>query len=60
LEVQNTRLREKHGQKARNGEQGLGVRDQGSGSYHLREAQVPYNSDFTTENSDLRADNAYF
>jgi hypothetical protein len=40
-----------------------GIRGQRSGiggSYHLREAQVPYNSDFTTENSDLRADNAYF
>jgi len=23
--------------------------------YHLREAQVPYNSDFTPENSNLRA-----
>jgi putative transposase len=28
--------------------------------YHLREAQVPYNSDFTTENSDLRAINTYY
>jgi hypothetical protein len=28
--------------------------------YHLREAQVPYNSDFTPENSDLRAKNTYF
>jgi hypothetical protein len=27
------------------------------GMYHLREAQVPYNSDFTPENSDLRAKN---
>ena len=31
-----------------------------NGSYHLRETQVPYNSDFTPENSDLSAENAYF
>jgi REP-associated tyrosine transposase len=30
------------------------------GSYHLCEAQLPYNSDFTLENSDLRVENAYF
>ncbi len=30
------------------------------GLYHLREAQVPYNSDFTPENSGLRAKNTYF
>jgi len=30
------------------------------GLYHLREAQVPYNSDFTPENSELRAKNTYF
>ena len=30
------------------------------GFYHLSEAHVPYNSDFTTENSDLRAENTYF
>jgi putative transposase len=29
------------------------------GSYHLREAQIPYNSDFTPENSGLRSENAY-
>jgi len=29
------------------------------GSYHLREAQVPYNSDFIPENSRLRAENTY-
>ena len=35
--------------------------DRGSGGlYHLREVQVPYNSDFTPENSDLRAKNTYF
>ena len=28
--------------------------------YYLREALVPYNSDFTPENSDLRAKNTYF
>jgi len=46
LEAQNTHLREKQG--------GAG------GSYHLREAQVPHNSDFTPENCDLRANNTYF
>ena len=30
------------------------------GSYHLRETQIPYNSDFTTENSSLSAENVYF
>jgi len=30
------------------------------GMYHLSEAQVPYNSDFTPENSDLRAEKTYF
>ena len=30
------------------------------GMYHLREAQVLYNSDFTPENSDLRAKDTYF
>ena len=29
------------------------------GLYHLREALVPYNSDFTPENSDLRIKNTY-
>jgi putative transposase len=44
----------------------LGIRAKGrqigesGGSYHLREAQVPYNSDFTPENNGLRAENAYF
>ena len=44
----------------------LGIRAKGrivgelGGSYHLREAQVPYNSDFAPENSDLRAKNTYF
>jgi len=44
----------------------LGIRAKGrkveesGGLYHLREAQVPYNSDFTPENSDLRAKNTYF
>jgi len=43
----------------------LGIRAKGrkvvesGGLYHLREAQVPYNSDFTPENSDLRAKNTY-
>ncbi len=43
----------------------LGIRAKGrevAGSkelYHLREAQVPYNSDFTPENSDLRAIKTY-
>ncbi|KKK86808.1 hypothetical protein LCGC14_2759530 [marine sediment metagenome] len=46
LGAQNTLLREKHG--------GSG------GSYHLRKAQVPYNSDFTPENSDLKPNNTYF
>jgi len=27
--------------------------------HHISEAQVPYNSDFTPENSDLRAENTY-
>ena len=45
MEVQNTLLREKHGQRARNGEQGLGVRDQESipqvgGSAHI-ESVIP-------------------
>ena len=30
------------------------------GSHHLRKAQVPYNSDFTPENSGLSAKNTYF
>jgi len=44
----------------------LGIRAKGrkvgesGGLYHLREAQVPYNSDFTPENSELRAKNTYF
>jgi REP-associated tyrosine transposase len=44
----------------------LGIRAKGrkvgesGGLYHLREAQVPYNSDFTPENSELRARNTYF
>ncbi len=44
----------------------LGIRANGrkvgasGGLYHLREAQVPYNSDFTPENSELRAKNTYF
>jgi len=47
----------------------LGIRAKGrkvggsGGLYHLREvreAQVPYNSDFTPENSDLRTKNTYF
>jgi putative transposase len=44
----------------------LGIRAKGrqvgesGGSYHLRETQIPYNSDFAPENSDLRAENAYF
>jgi len=43
----------------------LGIRAKGrkvgrSGElYHLREAQVPYDSDFTPENSDLKAINTY-
>ena len=35
------------------------VRESG-GLYHLREAQVPYNGDFTPKNNDLSAENAYF
>ena len=31
-----------------------------SGAHQLREAQVPYNGNFTPENSGLRAKNAYF
>jgi len=44
----------------------LGIRTKGRkdgesrGLYHLHEAQVPYNSDVTPENSDLRAKNTYF
>ena len=44
----------------------LGIRAKGrkvegsGGLYHLREAQAAYNSDFTPENSDLRAKNTYF
>jgi hypothetical protein len=44
----------------------LGIRAKGrkvgrSGElYHLCEAQVPYNSDFTAESSELRAKNTYF
>ncbi len=44
----------------------LGIRANGrkvggsGGLYHLREAQVPYNSDFTPENRELRAKNTYF
>jgi hypothetical protein len=30
-----------------------------SGFYYVRGAQVPYNSDFTTENSGLRSKDAY-
>jgi hypothetical protein len=42
-------------------ETGRRIRDVGLGGfYYLREAQVPYNSDFTIENSDLRAENTYF
>jgi len=43
----------------------LGIRAKGrkvgasGGLYHLREAQVPYNSDFTPEKGVLRAKNAY-
>ena len=35
------------------------VRESG-GSYHLREKQIPYNSDFTPKNSGLSAENTYF
>jgi hypothetical protein len=44
----------------------LGIRAKGrkvEGSrdlYHLRESQTAYNSDFTPENSDLRAENICF
>jgi putative transposase len=44
----------------------LGIRAKGrkvgesEESYHLREAQAPYNSDFTPENSGLSAKNTYF
>jgi putative transposase len=44
----------------------LGIRAKGRkvggsrGAYHLREAQAAYNSDFTHENSELRAKNTYF
>jgi len=44
----------------------LGIRAKGrkvgksEESYHLREAQAPYNSDFTPENSNLSAKNTYF
>ena len=44
----------------------LGIRVKGrkvgksGGLYHLREVQVPYNSDFTPENSELRAKNTCF
>ena len=44
----------------------LGIRAKGrkvgesEGLYHLREAQVSYNSDFTPENSELRAKNTRF
>jgi REP-associated tyrosine transposase len=44
----------------------LGIRarsrriSESGGSYRLREAQSPYSSDFTPENSALRAENAYF
>jgi REP-associated tyrosine transposase len=44
----------------------LGIRAKGrkveesGGLYHLREAQLPYDSDFTSGNSDLRAKNTYF
>jgi hypothetical protein len=42
-------------------EAGRRMRGDGLGRfYHLREVQAPYNSDFTPENSDLRAENAYF
>jgi hypothetical protein len=38
------------------------IRDDGLGEfYHLRKAQVlPYHSDFTAENSDLRTENTFF
>jgi hypothetical protein len=39
-------------------ESGIGGQ-QPRGSYHLRETQAAYNSNFTPENSDLRAENAY-
>lgn len=48
-------LKEKLGIRAK----GRKVRESG-GLYHLSEAQVPYNSDFTPENSELRAKNTYF
>ena len=44
----------------------LGIRAKGrkvgelGGSYHLREAQVPYNSDFSPKNSYLRAKTPIF
>jgi REP element-mobilizing transposase RayT len=44
----------------------LGIRAKGrkvgesGGLYHLREVQVPYNSDFTPENSDLSTKNTYY
>jgi hypothetical protein len=41
-------------------EPGRRIRDDGLGGfYHLRETQIPYNSDFTPENNDLRAEKAY-
>jgi hypothetical protein len=37
------------------------IGDQGSeGMNHLRETQAAYNSNFTPENSDVRAKNTYF
>jgi hypothetical protein len=34
--------------------------DNGLDFFHLRDAQVPYNNDFTSENGVLSAINAYF
>jgi len=40
---------------------GIRMKDEGLGGfYHLRETKIPYNSDFTPENSDLRAENTFF
>ena len=48
-------IKEKLGIRAK----GRKVRESG-GLYHLYEAQVPYNIDFTPENSGLGAKNTYF
>jgi len=48
-------IKEKLGIRAK----GRKVRESG-GLCHLREAQVPYNSDFTPDNSGLSAKNSYF